>query len=1627
VVTDATFGDNCPGSTISYTLSGATVALSTSGQVGTYTFNKGVTTIDYLVTDAAGLTVTGSKTVTVTDNEKPVLTPAANQNINLNSSCSVTIPDVRGTATDNCAGTVITQSPAIGSTQAAVHNQTINVTVTATDAAGNTDIKTVVLTAKDVTNPTISCPAYRSVNVNSGSCVATVATIAPTRADNCAVTKLTWTLTGATSGSSPATGINDIGSRNFNLGTTTVTYRVEDIAGNFATCSYTITVIDNIPPALPSLPTINEQCSVTVVAPTTTDNCDTVVTGTTVDPLTYTQQGTYTIHWTFSDASNNVTTANQTVIVRDTTGPVPDIATLPTINEGCSLASITPPTATDGCTGQITGTTTTVFPITTQGTTVVTWTFVDGNGNTTTQTQNVVLTKPPISGGSLTGYISDIVPLPAPSTNIAIASCHDPNPITLNLNGAIGTIVRWEKYEAGDTVWSAIPNTNNTHNIEFFFNNTKSTLFRVLVQVGTCFEYSNMVNVHAIPPDVPPILDQDNFVICLNDDVTLVARSGYVSTVNVGEGGDFNAGQFPDKWNPTQWKIDGKVAGAQWTAAADATKFNNWSGVNDSKNIGTNYIIKYDNGKEGKKFGIAHGNFNSSEYITKYPGRGGLPTTLETPIFSLEGLTTASIDFDQAFNLHEGDYAKLELSLDGGLTYTVTLQELIGKNPPLTWNWSANPPSTSTNYVFNNDNSSFDISAYIGNDNVRVRWSFFGTTDESVWAIDNIQVPVKPYSNIIEWTDGLGEPGQYIIRNELNATYVFKPQAPGVHQYGATTLVNGCRAYDPAGTAFATVAVNYAYAGQDYTPLVGECGGTTVALNAYDNTLTANQNAANGAFTLPAGCTNCDDPGTQAPGQWSIVSSPGTTCGTASFTSSNPALYPDPTRDPRATFSGQAGTYILRWTVAGCTDDVSVTLRNCDVIDFDGTDDYIAFKNNYNLGNAFTIEMWIKPEAQPAGAPSTIQSLISKRNANSLTSGYDLRLVGNTLTFNVNNGSPITSPFPINTDRWYHIAVTYGSGTYKIYVDGIEVISITGSAPSSNSQECIVGAMDQAGNPPNKPVNHYSGWMDELRIWNRALHPHHIRQMMNQEINANGTAVRGAVVPIDINGPDADNNGVDDDPLLWSNLIGYYRMNQIDCGYLKPFEGKGVDGKLRNITTAQDETAPLPYYTVRDGDWTNRTAGITPWRWGATVWDYPNSTGYNNTKIDWNIVRTSHNINTTAITNASGITLMGLISDTPGKLIKVVDPTQTPDEFNNGQMLWITHYLKLAGNIDLVGESQLLQRRFGYLHPISKEFVTDQFSESILDADSPGYVERDQQGTQSSYNYNYWSSPVSYQGAVTNNAPFSVAQMLMDGTDSQNPNGAGPINFGNWVKHADFALTYPIKLSNYWLWKHNGTSGIYEEWKHIGSTGLVYPGEGYTMKGTSGFAAIAETQNYVFRGKPNNGTLTLSIMAGNNRLIGNPYPSAIDANEFIKDNIKDSGGRNSDNVINGTLYFWDHFSGHTHNLAEYIGGYATYTLMGGSSAISNDYRINASGATGTKVPERFIAVSQGFFVNATLDAQLGDENITSPVVGGDILFRNNQRAFQREKVTGLANEGSVHIRTMQIKTKKPGNVSTEIP
>ena len=234
--------------------------------------------------------------------------------------------------------------------------------------------------------PTVSCPGNMSAFNDAGVCNAMVSYSSSTTGTT---PIMTYEFTGATTDS----GLGDGSGSAFNPGTTTVTLAIGNGCGT-NTCSFDVTVTENEAPVadMGSLPDVTDECSATIsTMPTATDNCSGSITGTTSDPLTYNTQGTFMVTWTYDDGNNNMSTQTQNVIVMDMTAPVADMGSLPDVTDECSATVTTMPTATDNCSGSITGTTSDPLTYNTQGTFMVTWTYDDGNGNSSTQTQNVIV------------------------------------------------------------------------------------------------------------------------------------------------------------------------------------------------------------------------------------------------------------------------------------------------------------------------------------------------------------------------------------------------------------------------------------------------------------------------------------------------------------------------------------------------------------------------------------------------------------------------------------------------------------------------------------------------------------------------------------------------------------------------------------------------------------------------------------------------------------------------------------------------------------------------------------------------------------------------------------------------------------------------------------------------------------------------------------------------------------------------------------------------------------------------------------------------------------------------------------------------------------------------------------
>lgn len=181
----------------------------------------------------------------------------------------------------------------------------------------------------------------------------------------------------------------------FPVGSTIVTVTATDLSGNSTVETFEV-IVNNplIVPDVESLPDITEVCEAIPTAPTANNDCGDVFTGTPDTTFPITSQGTTVVTWTFNDGTGNIITQLQNVILDDNIAPIPDLAVLPDLVGQKSVEKPTIDyTATDNCTGVIIAETSTNFPIKKNGLTIITWTYDDGNGNSTIQTQNVIVNK----------------------------------------------------------------------------------------------------------------------------------------------------------------------------------------------------------------------------------------------------------------------------------------------------------------------------------------------------------------------------------------------------------------------------------------------------------------------------------------------------------------------------------------------------------------------------------------------------------------------------------------------------------------------------------------------------------------------------------------------------------------------------------------------------------------------------------------------------------------------------------------------------------------------------------------------------------------------------------------------------------------------------------------------------------------------------------------------------------------------------------------------------------------------------------------------------------------------------------------------------------------------------------
>ena len=302
--------DNCTGVTVTNDSSGLS---DDCGATGTET-------VTFTLTDSNGNSITLDATFTIVDTINPIMDVAASDLIiQCDDDNSAEIDAWLATnggasASDACSG--ITWTNDFTTVNEDVCGALTTVTFTATDECGNFVTTEANINTEDTIPPVIGCPGDVTAVTEDGDCGAIVVFQPAVAIDNCG-TAFVYQTGGLGSGSV------------FPVGDTLIEYTAQDECGNLATCTFTVTVIDDDAPVAicQDLTVIlDDTGNATITANQlnfgSNDNCGIGNLDIDIDTFDCSNVGANQVTLTVTDIHGNTATCVSTVTVLDLTDPI---------------------------------------------------------------------------------------------------------------------------------------------------------------------------------------------------------------------------------------------------------------------------------------------------------------------------------------------------------------------------------------------------------------------------------------------------------------------------------------------------------------------------------------------------------------------------------------------------------------------------------------------------------------------------------------------------------------------------------------------------------------------------------------------------------------------------------------------------------------------------------------------------------------------------------------------------------------------------------------------------------------------------------------------------------------------------------------------------------------------------------------------------------------------------------------------------------------------------------------------------------------------------------------------------------------------------------------------------------
>ncbi|WP_445453996.1 GEVED domain-containing protein [Flavobacterium sp. 25HG05S-40] len=402
---------------------------------------------------------------------------------------------------------------------------------------------------------------------------------------------------------------------------------------------------------------------------------------------------------------------------------------------------------------------------------------------------------------------------------------------------------------------------------------------------------------------------------------------------------------------------------------------------------------------------------------------------------------------------------------------------------------------------------------------------------------------------------------------------------------------------------------------------------------------------------------------------------------------------------------------------------------------------------------------------------------------------------------------------------------------------------------------------------------------------------------------------------------------------------------------IKWFEGNGTTGPqigttntinvCPSITTTY--TAEVTYALCSGTNLTytdNVVVGVN----GNKVWDGSQSSDWNDPN-NWTPGGVPTNAHCVVVPVTGNNPVLATIPDGVGYNLAVYNGAQLT--INSSRNLTITDRVNIqpSGNFTINNNSNLVQINDAAVN--SGSIFYKRIAPNIKGSD-----------------YVYWSSPVLNQNIGTfydSTFPYASGFKYQWNTTVNNGNGVGPnISQGNWEN----------------------------------ASGVMARARGYIIRGSNSFGMPASNIPTTFNGVPFNGSIPYTVQRGvytgapysgangvqitnlndNFNLLGNPYPSSINALKFLQTNTYHALN-NPTGVLLGNLKLWTHGTDPYYGVANPFYGSFTYNYD------EDDYiTINYLGSTSPGVGD-IIKTGQAFF------AQMIDGAAGSGIVN----FNNSMR------------------------------------